>query len=571
MLARAKKTTNAFLLLAIFITCTTCTKENFVEPPDPFAYQKLDAEPSEFKLGSSDNALILKTNETNVTKTENGIRIKGSIFVENGAYGDIRLTNGDVYLTLKEGTTDIYEGFDSFCLYRLPTEGVFNGLELLDFPSGKMFYKKGSEFETGAFEWPVSQDRYYFYYENPDPMNGALFKGKLSNLNQVAIDPTDPFVYMSCSFEGTPIGLIEEAGLAMSAQGLIPFEPAVTSYKIPEFEGHMYLSASIPLAKFPVTVEGETVLAFDKDDDNSSRDFFENNNAAFKMGLNGRALFTPDQLEWLPFDLELGRASLYLNVQKSGSTKLMFVGEREFPPKTPGEFINDLIGRDWEFMKYLSFGTESKETIYGTLGTEISDWEIGFKHESSLNVGGYKIDVAELEMEVSPEHFYFFGEVRVGPISDVSISGDVKRNGNFIFTGSAHTGWKYDQDKNFGIYISFDMGVDVLLKHIDGVVTFRGDIYFEGKACVNIKGLPDPCISASFDVSVEIASSGKITVRFRIGIGKFGFSIKRTWGGKNELQKGSNTGETIVTSIPIEEVPIQNRFPVEYFEYEEKQ
>jgi hypothetical protein len=375
----------------LVVITTTCTKENFIEPPDPFAPQKLEADPQIFQLGEGNNALTLKTNHDNVENIEGGVRLKGSLFVQNETYGDIRLTNGDVELKLKDGSTNVYTEFNSYCLFKLPSEGVFNGLELLNFPSGNMFYKKGSDFETGAFEWPVSSDRYYFYYENPDPLEGALYSGTFSKLNKVAIDPTDPFVYFSCNLEGTPLGFIEEAGVAMSALGLIPFHPGVTSYKIPYFEGHLYISASIPLKKFPVTIEGETVLAFDKDDDNSSSDFFENKSSAFTMGLNGRALFTPEQLDWLPFDLELGRASLFLNVEKSGGTTLMFVGERNSPPKTPGEFINDIVGTDWEFMKYLNFGTQSKETIYGTLGNEPSDWEIGFMHESYLAVGGYDI------------------------------------------------------------------------------------------------------------------------------------------------------------------------------------
>jgi hypothetical protein len=568
MKKRATQLLNIMCGVIILLITTTCTKENFNEPPDPFAPQKLETDPRVFQLGEGSDAIILKTNHDNVENIDGGVRLKGSLFVENGTYGDIRLTNGDVELLLKDGSTDVYEKFDSYCLFKLPSEGVFNGLELLNFPSGNMFYKKGSEFETGAFEWPVNTNRYYFYYENPDPLEGAIYSGTFSKLNKVAIDPKDPFVYFSCNLEGTPLGFIEEAGVAMSAQGLIPFEPAVTSYKIPYFEGHLYISASIPLKKFPVTIQGETVLAFDKNDESSSSDFFENKNSAFTMGLNGRALFTPEQLDWLPFDLELGRTSLFLNVEKSGSTTLMFVGERQSPPKTPGEFINDIVGQDWEFMKYLNFGTQSKETIYGTLGTNHSDWEIGFKHESHLAVGGFNIKMAELDLEVSPEHLYFLAEVRVGPISDVGVSGEVERNGNFKFTGSAHTGFKIGSDGNFSLYLSFDMGVDVLLEHVNSVVTFEGDIYFEGKACVNIKGLPDPCISASFGVGVSIKSSGEIRVCFKIGIGDFGFNVCRTMGGKYDLQKGTAYEETIVTSIPIEDVPIENRFPIEYFNYD---
>ena len=84
-----KKYVNLIVVSIAILLLMQCTKENFVEPIDPFEPQKLDANPEELILGSGSNALVLKTNKANLIKTDYGYSVKGSVYIENKKYGDI--------------------------------------------------------------------------------------------------------------------------------------------------------------------------------------------------------------------------------------------------------------------------------------------------------------------------------------------------------------------------------------------------------------------------------------------------------------------------------------------------
>ena len=92
-----------FIVFLLLMFNSGCLKDNFVEPQNPFVTERLDPNPAVFQFGTGDSAMIIKTNRSNVQETPDGIRIKGSIYSENERYGDMHLTNGDIFL-LKNST-----------------------------------------------------------------------------------------------------------------------------------------------------------------------------------------------------------------------------------------------------------------------------------------------------------------------------------------------------------------------------------------------------------------------------------------------------------------------------------
>lgn len=529
-----------------------CTKENFVEPVDPFEVQKLGPNPETFLLGSGNNALLLKANKNSVIQTEFGYRIQGSIYIENSKYGDIRLTNGSFDLK-KDGTGNYYSDITGLGVAELPREGLLKKLNLEGMPFASIVFKKGSEFETGPFGWPVDPDRYYFYYENDEPFSARITSSKLQNIKKVAIDPLDPYYFTSCDFNGTKLGDITDVGLAVSAQGFIPFEPLVTSYTIPKFKGHLYLSGTIPLGKYPLAFSGEAVLALGSSSSNYDS-FFGGRNADFQMGLNGKVTLDHEALDWLDVEIILGSASLHLAYEQGGNTRLKFVGERQMPPSSPSDFLYEVIGQDWDFLDYL-VPVEQKETFYGTIGTELSEWELGFKSESKLNILGHEIDMGHTALEVTSSSLHFSGEAVVAGLSRVGVKGYAERNGNFELTGYARNGLSASKGP---LSLDYELSAEVSLKHVDGTFTFTGKIKLHGEACVDLE-LFDVCAGFTIRASVEISSNGNFRVCFSIGVGDLGFDVCLNYT-RSSIHSDDFIQTMTYNEIPIEQVPLENRF-----------
>ena len=558
-----------FALILFLISLTGCRKENFVEPPDPFQNQELEANPNIIILGQGNEAIRLKTNRANVIQTDNGLRIKGTLFVENEKYGDMPFSTGDFELIKnstqleKNGANNFYTKISGFSKVELPHEGLLKNLLMSGMPVAPLGYKKGSEFDLGAFSWPVNPDRYYFYYENPNnnPYNANIINSSFKNIQKIAIDPTDPYTFFTCDFEGTKIGDLQNVGMAVSTQGLIPFEPLVTFGGIKGFKGSLYFTGTIPLKTYPVSLTGEACLAFNSDDPEGFNKFFKGDFADFKLGLNGKATFDHEALDWLNVEVVLGKSTLTLDVNESGKTELKFAGEREFPPSSPSDFLYEIIGQDWDFLDYVS-PIEQKETFYGTIGTELSDWRMGFKSESSLNLpGGIHLDMGKTQLELSSTEMYFLGEAVVGGLNRVGVTGYAQKNGNFKLTGYGKNSLYASSG---GLSIGYSLGMTVSIQFENGVFTFNGEFKFTGKACITIAEI-DFCASISISGGVTISSDGSFKICFSIGVGSLGFDVCINYHRNMNVKSGKEmfTQTMIATEIPLEMVPIENRFPAE--------
>lgn len=558
-----KKIFPFFVLTLIAFSITQCTKENFIEPPDPFEPQKLDANPEVFSLGSGSNALTLKTNSENILKTDYGYKVKGSIFIENNKYGDIRLTNGDFELHQSEDGS-YFNNLTGLGLAELPKEGILGDLVMTGIEACPFGFQKGSEFETGAFAWPVNNDRYYFYFENSEPLKALISGSELSNINKIAIDPLDPFFFVTCDIGETKIGELTDVGFAVSAQGLIPYYPAVNEYDIPNFEGQFYITGTIPLEKYPIALTGEAVVGFPNPQRESTNKFFSGAATAFNMGVNGRATLDNTVLDWLNLEITLGQTSLYLGVDENGDTRIKYAGLREFPPSEPLDFLKEVVGGDWEFVNYIN-PYESKELFYGTIGNKLDDWEFGFKIHSNLNLLGITLNSVDYTLELTPSSMYFDGKVVMAVFNTLRLKGYIEKTGRFIFEGSAAQRLSISKGR---LKLKYELSMDAKLDFDPGRSSdkfiFTGKVKLSGKACVEIAD-HDFCAGFTIKASVTITSSGKFEVCFSIGIGKLGFDVCITYNppslGENPVMEQMRYEE-----IPLEMVPPENRFPIDCYD-----
>jgi len=566
MPVRIKYFTSFIFIIIISITLTSCTKEDFTEPPDPFEVKRLEPDPEVITLGNGNNALTLKTNHDNISKVGQSTRIKGSLYVENKIFGDIRISNGDFELTNSDSNGNTgkglyFTGIRGSAIITLPQEGLLKNLSIPGLTAAPIGFKKGSEFDTGNFAWPVNKDHYYFYYENLNPFPINITNSALENIKKIAIDPTDPFFFVSCDFNGTPLGDLSDVGVAISAQGLIPFNPLVSATEMPmgSFTGNIYISGNIPLGEYPASFTGETVLSFgDSGGLDNSNKFFNGKDADFKLGLNGQVNFEHAALDWMGVDVTLGQATLEYYMNSSGDTKLMWVGIRQDPPVSVSDFINEIIGKDWNFLDYLA-PYETKEIFYGSIGTQLSDWMMGFKLETKLNLpGNFTVDMGHSYFYLDPNLMQFSGEAVVAGFNRIGVNGEAHRNGDFKFTGYQKSGFSAHWHS---LSFSYSMGMDVTLEYANKVVTFMGKVRLHGRASVKIVGVT---VSAGFTIraSVTVSSNGHFKVCFSIGIGKLGFDVCLEYNAPQQMGKEYHP-ELRYTEIPLEMVPLANRFAID--------
>ncbi len=564
---KSLKNIGMYLLILTLTLWFGCRKENFVEPPDPFASQELEANPDVITLGQGANALKLKTNQANVIETKNGLRIKGTLYIENDKYGDMPFSTGDFELTKdstlakQEGTKNIYSMITGFSRVELPQEGIFKDLQMVGMPTSTLGFKKGSDFDTGTFGWPVNPDRYYFYYENDDsnPFQANIARSTLKNIKKIAIDPTDPYEFFTCDLNGTKLGDLSDVGMAVSAKGLIPFTPLVPYGDISSFNGNIYLTGTFPVATYPVSFTGEAVLAFNSGDQNGFTKFFSGKSTDFTMGLNGQVTFDNTALDWMNVQVVLGQATLILSENGLGDTELEFAGVREMPPTTVSDFLNQIIGKDWNFLDYL-IPVEQKETFYGTIGTKLSDWKMGFKMESSLNLpGDIHLDMGKTQLEVTSSQMYFMGEAVVCGFNRVGVEGYAQKSGDFKLTGYENS--SFDASWH-ALSIGYSLGMSVTVQYISGTFTFIGKFNFDGRACVRILK-HNYCAHIGFSGSVSISSNGSFEITFSVGVGPVGFDVHIHFDPNNSKVAGEkNYIQTMTaTEIPLKMVPENMRFP----------
>ena len=427
---------------------------------------------------------------------------------------------------------------------------MLQNIEIPGLTAAPIGFKKGSELE----DWPLNDDRYYFYYENLNPLPVNITSSSLENITKIAIDPTDPYFFIMGDISGTPLGDISDAGIAISAQGLIPFTPkaSINEFKMDSFYGNLYITGNVPLGKYPASFTGETVLSFNSKNNEDSDLFFAGKSSDFILGLNGTVLFTHDSFDWMGIDVELGNATLQYSMEKSGNTNLRFIAKREEPKVS--DFVKDVIGKDYNFLDYLS-PYETEMAFYGAIGNDLDDWEMGFKIKTSFKIpkvkdGHYNIDMGHSYLQLSSKRMFYWGEAVLAGFSRIGVKGEINlENGNFKLTGYSKHGFNANVGK---LSIGYSLAMDVTLEHKNKVVSFEAKVKLKGKACWG-----KLCARISIKANVKISSNGNYRVCFSVGIGKIGFDVCI-----KEKRLANDQFESIMTynEIPLEFVPVQNRF-----------
>ncbi len=203
-------------------------------------------------------------------------------------------------------------------------------------------------------EAPLVDDRQYLFFRFSagfEASVGAIgFEAPGGQSITFALDPQDPFFFLTGSLAGlSEIAGVEDLGIAMSLQGLIPFVPDTTwgiGDDIGNFDANLYLQGVIPFARLPLNLDGSLVVDVDANDDGNT--LFNSLAPDVEYGGNGTLNVGVDFLKFFSFGFELGSASLGIKLAEEGQ-QAYFSGQldpdtdflpQELVPIRPSNTVN---------------------------------------------------------------------------------------------------------------------------------------------------------------------------------------------------------------------------------------
>jgi len=586
-----------FAFFSLTIITAGCRKDIYEEPPDPYENERLQSNHTDIQFGNGANAYFLKTNTDNLDTTENkNLRIRGTLFHDNPIYGPARITKGDFLLfrgavekmpqeyahpihgnlpinkspikVYNNGKIEEFGGFSGYSEFNIPKIGFIQALNIPFMNGSPAGYLKGSNFP----KWPLNADKYYFYFDYSklgmigDSLSegkGVKFKIKDSEifLDRMAIDPTDPHIYMHANTKIPKLPL-KNAGLGFSVRGQIPFslKDELKFGNIKEFDnGNISADGTIDLTLLtgiPISLEGLLVFAFPINNAEEIAKFFSAEDFQFFMGGKGAIVFPNDFIEQFGLKIVLAEAALSGDIRSYDDFEISFVGLMEQPQYTPSELIEHLSGQEVDFLQWLEIPASFRYTVWGTVGSAPDAWVLGVKQEADIKVGGYVIVSSEMLMEVNTQRLKLESEIDMALFGELGFEGEVNRNGKLYMKAYGQAG----DDFNSGP-VSLDIRFDAFFEiYVNSLSDFgfktKGNFY--GKACTDIPPWDGPsvevCVSINIGYEVSVRSDGSFRVCAEVGIDGFGFDICLNVS-KDMKQHGMEVKE-----IPYDNVPPENRY-----------
>lgn len=593
-------------LFVIIIVFSSCQKDNFVDPPDPFEIQRLEEGYTSFEFIKGDNSFKILTNHENITVTEKGnYRIRGTIFADRGDAAPVRLSQGDFVLLKKlstnqktatidglgeipistgtfktmnmEGGFDEFEGFGGYSEFTLPQVGLTQDLTIEQPDGTNILFGQGSDLPD---DFPVNPDRNYFYFYYGDYVDFALGNSPFM-IDRMALDPEDPFFYVHASAMSIPgLSSLEDGGFAASVQGNIQFTPpeSLSFGKVESFgNGNLLLQGSVNLQTtfgVPIVISDATaVMAFDVDGSGDSgtagANYFKGENVPFKMGLSGGLVLAVHDLA----SFELGDAAISLFVADYDQFEFRWAGwvTNELRPLAP---VEDLLGWDtegtaWDMIRLPGMVNELR--TWGTIGTDSDNWEFGLHTTSTLKLGFMDVDMGGFKIEMSKNNLDLYAEMSVGWFGNLYFGGYIHDDGAYGLEGGARKSTSFGK-WGLSIEVGYRVGFD-----LEGYASGDWDFCLHGKAYLDVSigeaffeahpelreeyDLLEDDLKAEFSASLRacLDSSGKFKGKIRFSFWKIGYSFDFSF----TLDSSEGCPAYNFEEIPLEEVPMENRFGTE--------
>lgn len=342
-----------------------------------------------------------------VTAIANGFAVNGALVLETPAgplsFGSAEAVfewgpDHSIGLATVHGAVDL----------PFPAAGALSGVEVSSLARGQIGYDLGANI-TGI-EAPIALDRHFLYVDAEAGFSATSGIVTVSapggKALRALLDPTDPSLY----FKGNVLGMnkfgnVEDLAVGISARGQIPFTPKVTwgiENEVKAQKGHLFVAGSIPLSRYPLTIDGEIVVNVDPD--GTGKPAFSNAPTGIALAANGTVNVKLDYIPSVELAFPVVNATLGGKVTES-EQYAYFSGEGNsdikwipsvIPLRPAGSLkVAGRVGSD------MSKSFLKAEGTYTLATTMMNDW---------IGLGLKDIDFAKATMSVDQTGFRLTGE-----------------------------------------------------------------------------------------------------------------------------------------------------------------
>lgn len=527
-------------LLLLLLLLASCQKE-LIEPIDVFEVE-IPGDTLQLALGNGSQAPQLYVNADRIDETEYGYHIKGTIFGKSLS-GFIPLTAGE--FVFSSGSGGLKSGmpldFNGYGTADLPAFGLLDGFDFTEIPGADVYYNTGSVFkeESKSALLPLQDETYYFRYKlDKGKKKGKEFrKGQMTLLlEEHFLDPTDPAMICTGSVfsknkkTNIKTKIIEHGAIGISANEQWEWEAPQFSERLEEISGGtgfvpmnggIYFGGIIPIKKYPLKIEGESVIntSFSS---SGMNDFFERgfDEASFQMGINGTLFFSKDLIPFLPLPdtLQLAQASLQTEFSDE-SASLRLAGEYST------DCLSQFLGAE---MTQLLPHTSREGLMYARCTDDPDDFLIYLEQQVNVSVPGMgDMPLQNSIFSITKDSVGFSGFMALPyGIGEVDVRGVLHRDGSFLLKGSAESGidlgggLAYEaaldiEISNSGIVFTgnMDLPFNLLQAEIEGGLTLD-EVWFTG----SLEGNVTFAEGVSLHTNLSLTASSKTGVALEGGL-----------------------------------------------------
>ena len=527
------------LVIGLFSHCET----DEIEPIDIFDPEGPDeliinGETTDLPLDNICYSNRLFVNNQRINANDLGYKIKGTIFSES-AIGPIAVTNGE--FDLQRDASGEINSFEGYGTAQFPKAGFLNDvLVMADIYGAQTKYASGSIFneDEERFKLPFADQSCFFrftldpypQFESDEAGGLAMIENALFDYDRLYYDPSDPTIFFDgkmheyevkdkpkpTSKNGEPKrfkgkkekvkATISDMRFGLSLNDRFQFLPleysddleaTVGGTNFQSFSGGFYMSGKMSLKKYPLFLEGETVvysqlglanifeLGFDK--------------AFYTRGVNGKVFFGHDLLSLLPLDLEieLGKATLQENVEL-GNTFLRFAGEYDMDTN---DFFAGVIGE--EATRFLPSVSRSGQ-MYVNIGEQLEEWEFYMMNQYQLSIPGLSNSLQQQYFHFTPQLVELGGYMDLPfGIGSTEVLGKLESDGTFLLYGNVNG------DISFGNGVS--LNGDLTLEVSNEGAFLLGEVNLPGSlAGISVRG-------QITDQGIILEGEGDVDIKFGSG------------------------------------------------------
>lgn len=289
-----------------------------------------------------------------------------------------------------------------------PAAGALAGVEMSSLARGQIGYDLGAN--IAGIEAPIAMDRHFLYVDAEAGFSASAgivtFSAPNGRALRALLDPTDPSLFFKGNVAGmNRFGNVEDLAVGVSARGQIPFTPKVTwgiEDQVKAQKGHLYVAGSIPLSRYPLTIDGEIVVNVDPD--NTGKPAFSNAPTGIAIAANGTVNVKLDYIPTIELAFPVVNATLggkvteteqYAYFSGEGNSDVKWI-PTVIPLRPAGSL--KVAGRVGSDMSKSFLKAEGKYTLATTM---MNDW---------IGLGLEDIDFAKATMSVDKNGFRLTGE-----------------------------------------------------------------------------------------------------------------------------------------------------------------